>query len=108
MGRTGPGVLGQTQVTFDLDTVRTQFPALSIVDDESPRVYFDNPGGTQVSQMVVDSMSDCLVHSNANEQGHFRTTQMVDALIEGAHEAIAEIDLLLNALDDMLLRANVA
>ncbi len=91
MGRPGPGIRGQTQVTFDLDSARAQFPALSIVDGESPRVYLDNPAGTQVSQMVVDSMSDCLIHSNANEQGHFRTSQMVDALIEGAHEAIADL-----------------
>ena len=49
MGRADPGVLGKTQVTFDLDTVRTQFP-----------------------------------------------------------NSIVEIDLLLNALDDMLPRANVA
>jgi selenocysteine lyase/cysteine desulfurase len=72
---------------FDLETVREQFPALSIVDGEMPRVYFDNPGGTQVSQRVVDSMSDCLISSNANIQGHFRTSQMVDELVESAHVA---------------------
>jgi cysteine desulfurase family protein (TIGR01976 family) len=76
---------------FDLETVREQFPALSIVDGEMPRVYFDNPGGTQVSQRVVDSMSDCLISSNANIQGHFRTSQMVDDLVESAHEAIADL-----------------
>jgi cysteine desulfurase family protein (TIGR01976 family) len=78
-------------MTFDLDSIRAQFPSLSITDGDSPRVYLDNPGGTQVSQKVVDSMSDCLIRSNANEQGCFRTSQMVDALIEGAHEAIADL-----------------
>ncbi len=76
---------------FDLDTVRAQFPALSISDGESPRIYFDNPGGTQVSQMVVDRMSQCLVESNANVQGFFRTSIKVDALIEDAHEAMADL-----------------
>jgi len=78
-------------MTFDLESIRTQFPALSIIDGESPRVYFDNPGGTQVSQNVVDSMSDCLIQTNANIQGPFRTSQMVDALVEEAHAAVADL-----------------
>jgi cysteine desulfurase family protein (TIGR01976 family) len=78
-------------MTFDLDSIRAQFPALSIVDGDSPRVYLDNPAGTQVSQKVVDRISDCLIRSNANELGHFRTSQMVDAIIEGAHAAIADL-----------------
>ncbi len=78
-------------MTFDLEAIRSQFPALSIIDGESPRIYFDNPGGTQVSQMVVDRMSDCLIQSNANIQGYFRTSHLIDALIEGAHEAMADL-----------------
>lgn len=78
-------------MTFDLESIRAQFPALSIIDGESPRVYFDNPGGTQVSQNVVDSMSDCLIQTSANVQGPFRTSQMVDALIEEAHTAVADL-----------------
>ena len=78
-------------MTFDLDTIRAQFPALSIIDGESPRIYFDNPAGTQVSQMVVDRMSQCLVESNANVHGFFRTSTMVDALIADAHAAMADL-----------------
>jgi cysteine desulfurase family protein (TIGR01976 family) len=78
-------------MTFDLDTIRARFPALSIIDGESPRIYFDNPGGTQVSQNVVDSISDCLVQLNANVDGYFHTSKKVDALIEQAHEAVADL-----------------
>ena len=78
-------------MTFDLDTIRARFPALSVIDGESPRIYFDNPGGTQVSQNVVDSMSDCLIQSNANVQGYFRTSKKVDAIVEQAHEAVADL-----------------
>ena len=78
-------------MTFDLDTIRARFPALSIVDGESPRIYFDNPGCTQVSQIVVDSMSDYLVQSNANVHGYFRTSKKVDVLIEQAHVAVADL-----------------
>ena len=78
-------------MTIDLDTIRAQFPALSIVDGELPRVYLDNPAGTQVPQQVVDRISNCLIRSNANELGHFRTSQTVDGIIEGAHAAIADL-----------------
>ncbi len=78
-------------MTFDLGTIRARFPALSIIDGESPRIYFDNPGGTQVSQNVVDSISDCLVQLNANVEGYFHTSKKVDALIEHAHEAVADL-----------------
>ncbi len=91
MGRAAPGIREQEKVTFDIEAVRAQFPALSIVDDESPRVYFDNPGGTQVSQRVIDGMRDCLVEANSNVHGYFRTSQMVDALIDQAHEAVADL-----------------
>ena len=78
-------------MNFDLGTIRTQFPALALSEGESPRVYLDNPGGTQVPQIVVDSMTDCLIQSNANVQGFFWASQMVDALIEGAREAVADL-----------------
>jgi cysteine desulfurase family protein (TIGR01976 family) len=78
-------------MTFDLHTIRAQFPSLSILDGEAPRIYLDNPGGTQVPQMVVDRMSDCLIQSNANIQGYFRTSQMVDAIIDEARDAMADL-----------------
>jgi selenocysteine lyase/cysteine desulfurase len=76
---------------FDLDSIRAQFPALAIRDGEASRIYFDNPAGTQVPQRVVDAMSRCLVESNANVHGYFRTSQTVDALIDDAHEAMADL-----------------
>jgi len=78
-------------MTFDLETVRAQFPALSLADGDMPRTYFDNPGGTQVPQMVVDRMSQCLIESNANIMGGFETSNRVDAIIEDAHQAVADL-----------------
>lgn len=51
---------------FDLEAIRSCFPALAIADNGVPRIYFDNPAGTQVSQLVVDRMSECLLQANAN------------------------------------------
>lgn len=77
-------------MTYPLDAIREQFPALSIEDDGCPRVYFDNPAGTQVSRGVVERMSDCLVASNANMAGHFVTSQRADAIVAEAHQSMAD------------------
>ena len=53
-------------MTYNVDTIRTQFPALAQTDNGMPRVFLDNPAGTQVPRSVVDAMSDCLLNSNAN------------------------------------------
>jgi selenocysteine lyase/cysteine desulfurase len=39
---------------LDLPTIRAKFPALS-----RPVIFLDNPAGTQVSQRVVERMSEC-------------------------------------------------
>ena len=48
-------------MTLDLDTIRAQFPALALTDDDRPRVYLDNPAGTQVPQQMLSRMNDALV-----------------------------------------------
>ncbi len=37
-------------MTFQIDAVRAQFPALGITDQGKRRIYLDNPAGTQVPQ----------------------------------------------------------
>jgi cysteine desulfurase family protein (TIGR01976 family) len=75
---------------FDVTTARKQFPALSLMDNSLPRVYFDNPAGTQVPQQVIDRTVDCLIASNANLGGSFATTVAADALVNEAHQAVAD------------------
>jgi cysteine desulfurase family protein (TIGR01976 family) len=87
-----PAMLTGTAVTrFDLDTVRSRFPALSIADNGVPRIYFDNPAGTQVSQLVVDRMSECLLQANANLGGYFATSRKADVIVDDAHAAMADL-----------------
>jgi cysteine desulfurase family protein (TIGR01976 family) len=71
--------------------VRPHFPALALSDDGRPRVYLDNPGGTQVPQQVLDRISHYLVHTNANHGGLFRTSQESDAVLDEAHRAMADL-----------------
>ncbi len=68
---------------FDATLARAQFPALSLTDEGKPRVYFDNPAGTQVPRQVIDRTVDCLTAMNANLGGYFKTTRDAGELVEG-------------------------
>jgi len=91
---------------YELDRVRDQFPALAIADDGVPRIYFDNPAGTQVPVQVIEAMRSCLVESNANVHGYFQTSRNADAVIAYARDAMAD---LLNApsSDDIVFGQNM-
>ena len=75
---------------YDLEAVRSRFPSLSATDNGDPRIYFDNPAGTQVPQLVVDRMSQCLLEANANLGGYFATSRRADAIADDAHAAMAD------------------
>ena len=77
-------------MSFDPETIRAQFPALAETDDGRRRIYFDNPAGTQVPQTVVDRMADCLLRSNANLGGYFRTAKLADEVVDNARAAMAD------------------
>jgi len=71
-------------MTFDLAGTRARFPALA-----SGVAFLDGPGGTQCPQSVIDSISTCLVDSNANLGGAFAASRRSDGLVEQAHAAAA-------------------
>lgn len=75
---------------FDVTSSRAQFPALSITDEGRPRVYLDNPAGTQVPRQVIDRTVECLTSRNANLGGYFRTTVEAGELVDQAHQACAD------------------
>ena len=77
-------------MTFPIDLVRGHFPSLSVEDAGKERIYFDNPAGTQVPQMVADAVAACLIESNANLGGYFTTSQRADAVVANAHQAAAD------------------
>ena len=69
---------------FDLDYVRSQFPALRRTINGFPAAYLDGPGGTQVPQRVLDAVADYLVNHNCNIHGVFATSEETDAIIDGS------------------------
>ncbi len=74
---------------FPIDAVRAQFPALALRDAGQARVYLDNPAGTQVPQRVADAAARCLLETNANLGGYFRTSELAEERVLRAHKAMA-------------------
>jgi len=77
--------------TLDVQSVRKNFPSLKQLLDGRPVVYFDNPGGTQVPQAVIDAMVHYLMRDNANHGGAFPTSRRSDAMLGEAHQAMADM-----------------
>lgn len=77
-------------MAYDIDTVRSRFPALQASDNGTRRIYLDNPAGTQVPASVAERMSECLLHANANLGGYFKTSELADAVADEAHAAMAD------------------
>jgi len=75
---------------FDIDLIRSQFPAISRANGQTSPVYLDNPGGTQVPNMVIDAITDCLINKNANLGGPFRTSEAATEVFEDAHRAMVD------------------
>ncbi len=77
--------------TFDVDAIRTRFPALSLTHDGRPMAFFDGPGGTQVPESVIDAVSRYYREANANHGGAFVTSERSDAIVADAHAALADL-----------------
>jgi cysteine desulfurase family protein (TIGR01976 family) len=76
---------------FDVQSVRKSFPSLKQTLDGLPVVYFDNPGGTQVPQTVIDAVVQYFLQDNSNHGGAFSTSRRSDAMLEDAHQAMADM-----------------
>ena len=72
-------------MNYNITKIRSHFPAL-----DTGAIFFDNPGGTQVCQEVIDAIVDYYTTMNANTHGAFATSQKSDALIAEARNAFAD------------------
>ena len=75
---------------FPIDRVRREFPALSQSHDGRPRVFMDNPAGTQLPRRVVDAVSNALVNAASNYGGFFENSRNAEAIYASAHGAMAD------------------
>jgi cysteine desulfurase family protein (TIGR01976 family) len=74
-------------MTYDIERVRAQFPALQRELNGRPIAFFDNPAGTQVPRTVAERMNDALFYKNANLGGSFVTSIAAQQLVDEAHRA---------------------
>lgn len=76
---------------LNVQAIRTQFPALNELYNGRPAIFFDNPGGTQVPQRVIDAMVDYLTRRNANTHGLFESSRRSDVIIDNARQSAADL-----------------
>lgn len=72
-------------MTLDFSAIKSQFPSL-----DRPDIFFDNPGGTQIAKQSLDRINRYLIECNANHGGAFATSIASDAVLEEAHQAMAD------------------
>ncbi len=75
---------------LDVEALRAEFPALRREQDGRPVAFLDGPGGTQVPQRVIDAITTYLRDTNANAGGAFATSEASDAMVDDAHQAVAD------------------
>ena len=91
---------------IDLSSQRALFPSLSQTQNGRPVVFFDNPGGTQCPQTVIDAISGYLLRDNSNHGGAFGTSERSDAMLHEAHQAMADL-LGAASADEIVFGANM-
>ncbi|MFC1758038.1 cysteine desulfurase-like protein [Planctomycetota bacterium] len=70
--------------------LRGQFPALARRAAGREAVFLDGPAGTQVPISVVEAIGHYLTTCNANSHGAFDTSAESDAMLDAAHQGIAD------------------
>ena len=77
---------------IELDKVRSNFPSLSLKDEnENQIIYLDGPGGTQVPSSVIDAISNYYRQSNSNTHGEFITSKETDSIMDSMREKVAQL-----------------
>ena len=71
-------------MSLDLAQIREHFPALSLRDQGRPRIYLDNPGGTQLPEEVLARVQKFLVHTYPGHpgDGSYPTTLEAAAILQ--------------------------
>jgi cysteine desulfurase family protein (TIGR01976 family) len=73
-------------VTFDVESVRAAYPALS-----DGYAYLDGAAGTQVPQVVIDTVAAAAGAGIGNAGGAFPASHRATAIVNGCREAVADL-----------------
>jgi cysteine desulfurase family protein (TIGR01976 family) len=80
-----------TTIPFDVDRIRSGFPALARQDQGRPVAYLDGPGGTQVPGTVIDAMSRVLSEGVSNLGGDFAASRLAAEVTDLGRSAMADL-----------------
>jgi len=75
-------------MTFTPELARAQFSALTQHYNDQPVIFFDGPGGSQVSRGVLEKMTDYLGKYNANLGGHYFSSHVTGEVMNNARESV--------------------
>lgn len=75
--------------TFDVRSVRDQFPALQRTQEGRRVTYFDGPGGSQVVKPAIEAVSRYMESGNADLHYDFATSRETRELVHDARQAAA-------------------
>ncbi|MFI8416770.1 cysteine desulfurase-like protein [Serratia sp. NPDC078593] len=78
-------------MTFTPERARAQFSALSQYVNDKPVIFFDGPGGSQVSRTVLGKMTDYLGYANANLGGHYFSSQVAGEVMNHVRESVCAL-----------------
>lgn len=81
---------GAESSTFDVESCRKQFPALTRTVAGKPAVFLDGPAGSQVPTCVIEAVANYLGLTNANHGGVFATSRESDHILTEARRAAAD------------------
>lgn len=75
-------------MTFTPELARAQFSALTQHYNDQPVIFFDGPGGSQVSRGVLEKMTDYLGKYNANLGGYYFSSHVTGEVMNNARESV--------------------
>ncbi|MBE2183505.1 MAG: cysteine desulfurase-like protein [Anaerolineae bacterium] len=75
--------------SWNVEAVRSQFPALHKTINGRTPIFFDGPAGTQVPRRVIDAVSAYFENINANQGGMFPTSQATDEMVDATRQKLA-------------------
>src|SRR6056297_3958315 len=75
--------------TYDIDTIRRDFPILHQEVNNKPLIYFDNAATTQKPQAVIDKVNEIysIKNSNIHRGVHYLSAQLTEEY-ENAREQV--------------------
>ncbi len=77
-------------MSFPVESIREQFPALQRQINDRPVCHFDGPAGSQIPKQVASAMSDYLLNTNSNRSAPFIVSQESDERVDAGHSALAD------------------